>query len=273
MGQTGPEVGRSKGRAASVAGLIAVALVALALVDLVLALITPLSADIEPSRRAQVVAEVDADLSILTRQNLFEGAPESEVSFVPEDDLPVTTLQLKLKSVSVGTGVNSYAIIELPSSQQDLFTEGDTIMRGVQLERIELYRAVIVRNGVQEALLLENRPERSSDIPVAETAPSAEPEQIAPPPAQEQLRQIQDAVREGATLADIAGPAFSTLERFGAEPGDIPVAINGQEVDDLAASWSTIFQKAQEDGSLILTVRRDGALHNINVRLLGGINL
>lgn len=278
MGRNQPQGQKSGIRAASVASLFAVAVLALASVDLVLSLITPLTADLGPTRSQQADATIDADLSVLTRQNIFEGAPESEGVLIPEDDLPVTTLQLKLKSAVPGEGTESLAIIELPSSKQELFTEGDTIMRGVRLERVELYRVVISRNGVQEALLLENRPERASDIPVSEgivveAQGDAEPdEDNPPPPLPETVVQVQEAIKEGATLADLAGPAFRVLQQSGAEPGDIPVAINGQDVESVSASWSAIFRKAQQDGSLILTVRRNGALENIIVEMPDGIN-
>ena len=278
-----PNPAQTKGRAASLSAFLAVAILALAGVDLVLSSITPLAAETAPVRRAAAERGLDADLSILTRKNIFEGAPESEGPLIPENDLPVTTLQLKLKSAVPGQGAESLAIIELPSAKQELFSEGDTIMRGVRLERVELYRVVISRSGVQEALLLENRPDRPTDIPISsgifvEGGGEADEAVTTDPTPQlelsgQSLASIQQSIEAGAPLSEVAGPAFVFLQRFGAEASDIPIAINGQDMEDVSDSWSMLFQKAQRDGSITLTVRRNGAIENITVEVPTGLNL
>ena len=280
-----PKPAQTKGGAAVLAAFMAVAILALAGVDLVLSSITPLVAETAPVRRAAAERGLDADLSILTSTNIFEGAPESEGPLIPENDLPVTTLQLKLKSAVPGQGAESLAIIELPSAKQELFSEGDTIMRGVRLERVELYRVVISRSGVQEALLLENRPDRPTDIPISsgivveaegEAAAAGEGSTGDRAPQVElggqSLASIQQSIEAGASLSEVAGPAFVFLQRFGAEASDIPIAINGQDMEDVSDSWATLLQKAQRDGSLMLTVRRNGAIENITVEVPTGLN-
>ncbi|NNU17114.1 hypothetical protein HK107_12355 [Parvularcula sp. ZS-1/3] len=260
MGREQATAGSTKARGAFIAALVATAVLAFAAVDLVLSAITPLSADIGPRREGPAAQVLDADLSALQRANIFEGAPESEGAVLVQEELPVTTLRLKLISASPSVGGVSTAIIETPGGKQEVFEEGEQVVRGAVLDKVELWRVILRRNGRLERLLLDNRPEMPSDIPVlgeGDATPEGEPsDQQASGPR---------------TLGEIFGPSNPLLAAAKARPTDIPLAINGEPLPEDGAAMQRVMQQLQTEGSLILTVNRDGGEVDLYVELPGDI--
>lgn len=252
---------------AGIASIAAVALLALAAADLALTLLRPISAD--PNLREGGAADrgLDADLSALTRNNIFAGAPETQTAEPVSDDLPVTTLRLKLKSAVPAANGKSTAIIETPGGVQELFALDDEVVRGVTIHSIERTRVILSRNGRLERLLLDNRPEVASDIPVMGAVE-------VPAGADEAVSGEGAAIpQDGQTLEDLAGPAFAFFASQGAEPNDVPLAINGQPIGDRGADWDSILRQADDSKRLVLTVLRDGARQDISISLPNDLNL
>ncbi|GGY52677.1 type II secretion system protein N [Parvularcula lutaonensis] len=272
----GRQVPESQGRmngAAFVAALVAVVLLALALVDLVLAIISPISADVRLNEQKRPEQGLAYDLSVLTDGNIFEGAqPSASGPLVLEEELPVTTLQLKLKGTfpSREEGGLSTAIIETPGGQQQRFAEGDQVVRGVTLEKVQDWRVIISRNGTREALLFPSRPELQQEGGEGAPDPSfANPQGDAVP------IDVADFVAtmpmRGQTMGEIFGPALGVFDRQGIRPRDLPLAVNGEPITAASADWQAILDQAAADGSFILTVQRDDKQEDIILTLPDGM--
>jgi type II secretory pathway component PulC len=229
--------------------LLAALLLALTLVELTLAVISPLQGPpVQAGNRDAARTAASAPVELLTERNLFASSePESGEEAI-EDDLPVTTLRLVLRGVTPNSGDDSRALIETPNGKQVVISEGETILPGVTLRKVETWRAVINRNGRLEALLFQNRPEIANDLPVA-ADPSGEG-QAAPAPAAPAERSVR--------LRDVAGPFLAQLTNQGFEPDDIPTAIDGRPLPPDRTAMTKVLQSAYQNDRVSVTVLRDG---------------
>ncbi|MCQ8185053.1 type II secretion system protein N [Parvularcula maris] len=260
---------KKRGMAPLIAAACAVVLLALAAADVVLAVISPVTAE-APSRTARAEGrQMEVDLSVLSRVNPFEGAPEVSEGPVTAS-LPVTTLQLKLKSAyRVSEGVSS-ALIETPNGRQQRFREGDQIIRGVELDEVRGRAVVISRSGRREILPLESFPIAPEEMQIGgEAAPIGGTIEV---PAEEEVQRVAEAAASGENLQTLAGPLFPLLAQQGAEPGDVPVALNGRPIED-GEGWDTIAAAAQREGRVTLTVLRGGERRDIVITVPSGITL
>ncbi len=237
-------------------------LLAVAASNLFFAATAPLSrssSDAAPAARRQ---EPVIDTAILTETNPFAGAPETERAVETVEILPETTLQLKLKGAFLADDGSSSALIETPGGVQNVFREGEEIIRGVRLRRVETYRVVISRNGILEGLPLQNRPEPNEDI-VANTGRSSV-EAPAVPSSKPQ------------TVAALAGDAvpLPLLQAQGLLGTDIPVAVNGEPFNARrTGNLEALLPALRSSGEVTVTVRRSGELVDVNLRLPPEINL
>lgn len=266
--------------AAAGASTLAAVLLALAAADLVLAVITPVSPP--PSQqRSDIVegGELSADVEVLTRRNPFAGAPEAENAAEPlpeeDEDIPVTTAQLKLVSATPNSAGDSRAIIQTPDGRQASYRIGDQIIRGVTLQRVETWRAVILRNGRREALLLANRPE-IKDPSIPEAGPFVvgdEGEPVTPDMPDTgpiELDEPIEAIEAGLPLKSYAGSLMPVLEANGFAPDDIPVAIDGTPIPDETAAIDAFLDELRVKSTIIVTVMRDGQREDVRFSLPAG---
>lgn len=259
--------------AAFAAALVAVVLLALALVDLVLAVISPLAAEIDLPEERRAEERLAYDISVLTEGDLFEGAqPSTGGPLILEEELPVTTLQLKLKAtfVALDEGAVSTAVIETAGGQQKRFREGEQIVRGVSLETVQDWRVIISRNGVREALLFQNRPELQQEGEFGEPDPSlANPQGDAVPMDASEI--VAAMPMRGQTMGELFGPTLGLFDGQGIRPRDLPVAVNGEPINAASADWADILSQAAADGVFILTVQRDADQEDIILTLPEGM--
>ena len=185
----------------------------------------------------------------------------ADTNVVVEEELPVTTLQLVLRSATPTLGGQSRAIIELPNGKQAVIAEGEDIMTGVVLERVETWRALINRRGSREILPLKNRPEIGDEWldPGMLSSPTME---LSEPSTQTPLKTETSSV-SGVSLADLAGPLMPQLSAFGFQPTDIPVAINGEPIPSDADQWEAMMLSAQSNEQVMITIERDGQRQEI----------
>ncbi|NRA30095.1 MAG: hypothetical protein HRU11_07510 [Parvularculaceae bacterium] len=250
---------------AFLASLVAAVLLALAALKLFFAIVTPLqAAKTSGAINLPASAELAADLSILTRADLF--TKQADVQAQPTDEiLPETNLRLILKSASPTPGGVSGAVIQLASGDQQYFREGEEIMRGVTLTRVETWRVVITRNGVREALTLKNRPDRdNANEPLSVLAGDPAEGSVA---AQVQIPDNIDELGAEATIRSLAGPLLPQLELAGFQGDDVPVAIDGKPIPADSSGMQAVLARARIAGAVTVTVSRDGRPTDIRFTL------
>lgn len=248
--------------AATVAAITAAVLLALAAADLVFAVIAPLEGGASVGRNAQTAERsLDYDPSILTRSNIFEGAPET-VELPPEENIPVTSLRFVLTSTAPSEEGESSALIKTEDGREQPFVEGEEIRRGVTLERVETFRVIITRNGRREALLLANRPEVEDAEPVRPMQPDEDDLAAA-------TQEPEVPAGDGRTVGAMAGENLPILELQGFEANDVVVAIEGQAVRD-GTTIEDLITRYQSEPAVSVTVIRDGRREDITFILPQG---
>lgn len=93
-----------------------------------------------------------------------------------------TNLSLKLQASFVSEGGHSAAVLVGGERKQQLFFDGDEVMPGVQLVRVQARRVLIKRNGVLESISLVGDEKPASSVAAA-----------APVPVKNELLPAQDA--------------------------------------------------------------------------------
>lgn len=254
------------GLAATAAALAAAALLALAVLELVLAVIAPLDAPVAVERGRPKPAQLEAPMGVLKTADLFRGESVAEAETI-EEELPETTLRLVLKGVTPTRGGFSGATIQTPDGKQAFFREGDEIVRGVTLSRVETFRAVITRNGRREALTLKNRPDEEA----SETAPpratdagaSGGSEASRTPASSVELPDDIDERGARATVGNLAGDFMPVLQGYGFEADDILYAVDGKLFSPGEDGFEEILAKLRAGQPVTVTVARNGEPRDI----------
>jgi type II secretion system protein C len=254
--------------------VVAVALLGLAAADLVLSAITPVTADVSIGDTGTATRTIDTDPTVLMRRNPFEGAPEATEALVTAA-LPVTTLQLKLRGSNFMVGDVPSALIETPDSRQRRFLLGEEIIRGVTLEEVRQRAVVISRNGRLEVLPLKSFPVADEEMQLGRRQPAegdADPEEerLADQQLQDEAETQAEEVR-GETIEQLAGYFFPLLAQQGAEPTDIPVAVNGRTLTE-TEGWDAVLAAIRQEGRAVLTVVRNGERRDITITVPSGIS-
>lgn len=264
----GEKTGTPTNALAFLAAVGAAVLVGLAGLKLFFAIVTPLQAPKTASQASFEGAQaLRADLSILSRADLF--SQNAAVQTQPtEEILPETSLRLVLKSATPTPGGVSGAVIQVANGQQQYFREGEEIMRGVTLTRVETWRVVITRNGVREALTLNNRPDRDHpNEPLSALAGEADEDAPVVNASDVELPENIDEMGAQATLRNLAGSLLPQLELAGFQGDDVPVAIDGKPIPADSSGMQAVIARARITGAVTVTVSRDGRPTDIRFTL------
>ncbi|MEO1040998.1 MAG: type II secretion system protein N [Pseudomonadota bacterium] len=246
--------GKRTSRSAQAAAIAASAMIALALVDGLLAIFGPLSGsdEIFTNRRGEVGRGIDSDLSVLQSSFLFgQVSAEADAFEAIGEDLKETTLKLTLvgpTAVLEGEGVPS-AVISVPGENQKLVRVDEEIIPGVMLKRIEETRVVISRQGSSETLSLKQRPDRdSSGIKVLEASlPVAKPDVAEP--SDGQPVHVAEFVEQMPWIA-------SFLEAEGVASSDRVVAVAGRDLPSSTDAIGLLLNEISGQSSVTVTFVR-----------------
>lgn len=222
---------------------------------------------------AEVSSQLTANPQIFTTFDPFNRNLNAVT--VTEKEAPETSLNLKIRSLFASTepGMGSVRI-ELPDGTQTRFTEGDTIVSGVRLERILSDRVILERRGEREVLFASEK--RVLDIVTPDGQPLIDPtpdtkitgnttpqvrvSELSISNLNELLSKVQirrtPADDGGAPeLAIISTSDAAFLNQLGFQVNDVLMDINGYDLRQ--TSLNDVSQRLQHEKQLNFRIRRN----------------
>jgi general secretion pathway protein C len=210
------------------------------------------------------------------------GAPAGEAPM----DAPDTSLNLQLRAAVVaGNPRFAHAIIADAGGQERVYFLNDGLPGGATLQRVELDRVVLGRNGAFEVLRLPRLGSGDSRPPQAAARPT-----LAPAAAMANVQEVVsrnaagflDIIRPQPFMPDgqlkgyriFPGPNRDQFTALGLRPGDLVTEINGVTLNNPAQGME-VFRSLGETAEVSVTVERDGqptvlSLNLAQVSTLGG---
>jgi general secretion pathway protein C len=214
---------------------------------------------------------------------------EAKAMAAPTGDAPVdapdTSLSLQLRAaIAAGNPKFAHAIIADAGGQERVYFVNDGLPGGATLQRVEIDRVVLARNGSFEVLRLPRLGSGQPAAPRAGTRPA-----VASPAT----ANVQDMVaRNAAGFLDVIrpqpfmpdgqlkgyriypGPNRDQFTALGLRPGDLVTEINGVTLDNPAQGME-VFRSLGEAAEVSITVERDGqptvlSLNMNQISTLGG---
>lgn len=203
------------------------------------------------------------------------------------DQIPVSSLNLVLTGL-VATGRESFALIRVEGQPESPFAVGQEVVSGAMLQAVYPDRAIILRGGMPESLLLEGAPSPSinSPAPAAPVRPSAMPQPPTPLSAviqeqapnqfvvqrsflEAQLRSPQQMLTQAVMVPHNNGGFLiremkpgSVYDHLGLRVGDIIRRVNGQELVSMEDVMKA-YQQLGGQSRLKLQVVRQGQMENL----------
>ena len=187
------------------------------------------------------------DLQGLLDAELFgKVAPAAVAAAVPTvAAIPTSSLDFTLTGV-VAAGSESLALIRVNNEPETPFAIGDQIANGVTLKEVHPDRAIILRGGALEALLLEEQTAGVGDL----TPPPPPTGNVVEPQGNNSYRVDRELVAEQMRDPDIfrqalivpnAGGGFlvrqikpgSLYEKLGLRVGDVIRKVNGRNINSV----------------------------------------
>lgn len=192
-------------------------------------------------------------------------------------DAPETRLNLTLTGIiSDSAAQRSRALIKAGNKDQAAFATGDTIDNGVTLHEIYANRVILDREGRYETLTLESvkqaremagveRTQRVSSE-LANDLGAVRQKILDNPSSASRYIRLQPERQNGNLVGYRVYPGAekALFEKAGLEPGELVTAINGQPLDNPAASLQMLSGLASA-GSASVTLERDGQQRTVTV--------
>jgi general secretion pathway protein C len=254
-------------------------------------LLYPTPAEVEwlppPSlpRGAPAASTGSGDVQPIIAAHLFGqpevGAPTGEAPV----DAPDTSLNLQLRAaVAAGNPRLAHAIIADAGGQERVYFLNDGLPGGATLQRVELDRVVLARNGNFEVLRLPRLGNGNS----RPAAPAGR--LMATPAAADNVQEV--VARNAAGFLDIIrpqpfmpdgqlkgyrifpGPNRDQFTALGLRPGDLVTEINGVMLNNPAQGME-VFRSLGDAAEVSVTVEREGqptvlSLNLAQISTLGG---
>jgi len=230
------------------------------------------------------------NIAITDSQNFsFETDPFNRDVAVPVEvlaevgeDAPETTLNLKLTGRTAGT--NGTAILRTPDNKEGNYRLGDEIVQGVTLQAVNKDFIVLNVDGQIQRLTFErgddtglvkksdtNQTPASSVVvrPSAVQAPTA----IQPKTLSNDVSQLFQNVSLRRVMKDghLAGYSVKAnrpgvdLSPFGFSKGDVVTAIGGTDITLGRPDFLALFEQAEKNGGVDVTVLRNGQIKTITL--------
>lgn len=214
----------------------------------------------------------DFDARPLLAFNPF-GSPGMAVPVRANESLPRTSLNLVLTGV-IMRGGTSYALLSVDGAPELPFGVGESLLPGAVLEAVEAERAIILRGGAREVVVLKD---------LAESLPAdAIGRGPVPPPAVADPRRTgpnsfavdRDAIRQQVQRPEFLSQALivpqpgggfqvrevqagSLYEKLGLRAGDVIRSVNGQPVNNMDEAMR-MYQQLGTMGQINVEVVRAG---------------
>lgn len=285
-------------RLPELASLVLVVVIAKLAAELVWALVpTPAGAAWQPPPpvQPQVATRSGVDLSVVSNAHLFGQftAPAepvlADLSAAPDTQLNLTLLGI-LSNGRDDKDSRSRALISAQGGEEQPYSVGDDVARGVQLTAIFPDRVILNRNGKLETLRLDKDstaglggvPGGSSISRVREVSAAAaavDPEAVASlgeirSQLLEDPSKVADYIRvqpvnTGSGLTGYRiypGRDRTIFAAAGLRPGDIVTAVNGTTLNDPARSLQLLNELSQSS-QINLTVDRGGQPQSFSINL------
>lgn len=205
---------------------------------------------VAPISGTPIAASASYNLDQLLAADLFGSAENAPVQAL--EQIPISSLNLVLTGV-IAANQDSLALISVDGQEQTPFAIGEEVLNGAVLDAIYPDRAIIVRRGIRESLLLrETTPalptsafmsaSRNSSRPVtkAVTHLGGNNYQLS---RRAITRQLQNpAFLSQALIVPAAGGGFvvkniksgSLYEQVGLKKGDIIKKVNGKTINTMS---------------------------------------
>jgi general secretion pathway protein C len=210
----------------------------------------PQSGTVMPISEAPIAASASYNLDQLLAAELFGRAEMSPVQSLEE--IPISSLNLVLTGV-VAANRDSLALISVDGKEQMPFAIGEEIISGAVLDAIYPDRAIIVRHGIRESLMLR---ESAPALPTSAFMPPASRNLSRTPSTPVQhlggnnygldrdtvTRQLQNpGFLSQALIVPVASGGFvvrnikpgSLYEQIGLKKGDIIKKVNGKTISNM----------------------------------------
>ncbi len=248
---------------------------------------------------ARTTAAPSVNLQTIIAAHIFGAAP---IAAGNVEDIPLSSLNLVLTGL-IAAGDHSVALIRVEGQPEAPFTIGDAIVNGAVLKAVYTDRAIIMRNGVAESLLLEGAAQPLPGTPARETrtaparsqtndgapraaapqAPAVGPNDIrqqgpnnylvSRQALTEQMRTPQQLLSQSLMVPQ-AGGGFavreiqpgSVYEKLGLHVGDVVRSANGQPLNSVEDVMK-IYQQSNNNSYINLEVLRNGRVENLQYTL------
>ncbi len=189
----------------------------------------------------------------------------------PDDDIPETSANLELRGVipmAPPSEMDSIAIIAEKGGDEKVYTVGDQVQRGLQLNAVYADRVVFRRGGRLEELRLPKMDESTAaptrSRPRRSTAPQTQASSLRDVISRSPTR-LTDVIRPQPVFRDgkqkgyrvYPGRQRQMFTQLGLRPGDMIVQINGMALDDPARGME-VFRSLGDATQVSVTVERNG---------------
>lgn len=236
---------------------------------------TPKPPPAPASALAPQAASRAQDLQSILAANLFGQSAAGPARQLPLEAIPLTSLNLVLTGVVVTT-TGSFALMSIDGAPEAPVSVGQPLTAGATLQAVYSDRAIIVRGGAQEAVLLKDSqaapgasaPSVTYSVPQGPAVTQLAPNQFSV--NREQLTQQMQTPEflSQALIVPHTGGGFmvrdikpgSLYEKLGLKVGDIIQSVNGQSISTIE-DVMRIYQQmggSQAVAQLDIEVKRAG---------------
>ncbi|RUO37429.1 type II secretion system protein GspC [Aliidiomarina shirensis] len=205
----------------------------------------------------------------ISQLNLFGERGAAPMASQRRDDVPETTLNVRLVGVTTASDPSRSAAIIEQGSNQNTYVIDETIASSRAIVK-EIYadRIILENNGRLETLLLDGRDGASGGLSLVTSSPTRPAESSAPARLDEvtyanigELINISPAQEDGELIGYRLAPKTNPelFNEAGFRSGDIAVTLNGYDLTN-AAEALVIMNEIQTLTSATVVVLRDGDL-------------
>ncbi|GAB3685648.1 type II secretion system protein GspC [Salinisphaera aquimarina] len=199
-------------------------------------------------------------------------AQQREIINAPETRLNLTLTGI----VSESNGRRSRALIETGRKKQDSFSVDDDVTNGVKLHAIYANRVILDRSGRFETLTLESvkqakalsgvKRTQAVSSEIAEDLGDVRQKILANPATASRYIRLQPERQNGNLVGYRIYPGADRglFEKAGLKPGELVTAVNGQPLNNPAASLKLLGNLAQASSASV-TLERDGQQRTVTV--------
>jgi len=220
---------------------------------------------------ANDTADQSVDVDTIASAHLFGEQQVTDVAAEQREILnaPETRLNLTLTGIiSEGNGQRSRALVKTGRKEQDSFAVGADITQGVKLHAIYADRVILDRSGRFETLTLESvkqaktmagvtrtqAPESAAvSSAVADDLGAVRQKILANPASAQRYIRLQPERQNGSLVGYRIYPGADRglFEKAGLKPGELVTAVNGQPLNNPAASLKLLGNLAQASSASV----------------------